>query len=392
MATNDLATQEFLKVLTSVLGPVKTSTLALHEPNIGEHEHQLVAECLSSGWVSSVGAFITQFENQLSRITGAAHVIATVNGTTALHLALYAVGVKPGNEVIVPTLSFVATANSVAHCGAIPHFVDSSSETLGMDPISLRKHLASTTTKRGDDLVNKKTGNRIGAVVPMHAFGHPMQIDQLELVAKEFGLPIVEDAAESLGSYFGKKHTGTFGRCGVLSFNGNKTITTGGGGAILTDDEILATKIRHLATTAKIAHEWEFIHDATAWNYRMPNLNAALGCAQLDRLDEFLKNKRNLAKKYQTALVDAQFLKFVGEPTGTTSNYWLNTFRLVQPDLQTRNELLAAARVQGYLCRPAWNLLHKLPMYQNSPRAELAVAQMLENSLINVPSSANLGS
>ncbi len=264
MATYDLATQEFLKVLTSVLGPVKSSALALHEPNIGEHEHQLVAQCLSSGWVSSVGAFITQFENQLSKITGAAHVIATVNGTTALHLGLYAVGVKPGNEVIVPTLSFVATANSVAHCGALPHFADSSSETLGMDPIALRKHLASTTSKRGGDLINTKTGNRIGAIVPMHAFGHPMQIDELDLVAKEFGLPIVEDAAESLGSYFGKKHTGTFGRCGVLSFNGNKTITTGGGGAIFTDDEVLATKIRHLATTAKIAHEWEFIHDATA--------------------------------------------------------------------------------------------------------------------------------
>jgi perosamine synthetase len=218
-----------------------------------------------------------------------------------------------------------------------------------------------------------------------------MHIEELSLVAKEFGLPIVEDAAESLGSYVGKKHTGTFGRCGILSFNGNKTITTGGGGAILTDDESLALKIRHLATTAKLAHEWEFMHDETAWNYRMPNINAALGCAQLDRLDEFLLNKRNLANKYDIALKSSESLEFVSEPKGTTSNYWLNTVRLKKPNLQTRNELLTASRAKGYLCRPSWNLLHQLPMYDNSPRADLPVAQMLLNSLINVPSSANLG-
>jgi perosamine synthetase len=346
---------------------------------------------LSSGWVSSVGEFITRFENQLSKITGAAHVIAIVNGTCALQLALHSAGIKPGDEVIIPSLSFVATANAVAHCGATPHFADSDPVTLGLDPIALRKHLASTSTRQGDDLINTKTGARIGAVVPMHTFGHPMDIEELSLVAKEFGLPIVEDAAESLGSFVGKKHTGTFGRCGILSFNGNKTITTGGGGAILTDDESLALKIRHLATTAKLAHEWEFMHDETAWNYRMPNINAALGCAQLDRLDEFLLNKRNLANKYDIALKSSESLKFVSEPKGTTSNYWLNTVRLKKPNLQTRNELLTASRAKGYLCRPAWNLLHQLPMYDNSPRADLPVAQMLLNSLINVPSSANLG-
>jgi len=391
MTTHDLPTREFLEVLTSVLGPVEKSTIALHEPNIGPHEHKMVAECLSSGWVSSVGEFITRFENQLSKFTGAAHVIAIVNGTSALHLALHSVGIKPGDEVIIPSLSFVATANAVAHCGATPHFADSDPVTLGLDPVALRKHLASATTKQGNELINTKTGARIGAIVPMHTFGHPTQIEELILIANEFGLPIIEDAAESLGSYVGKKHTGTFGVCGILSFNGNKTITTGGGGAILTDNESLATKIRHLATTAKLAHEWEFMHDKTAWNYRMPNLNAALGCAQLDRLDEFLRNKRNLANKYDSALKSSESLEFISEPKGTTSNYWLNTVRLKKPNLQIRNELLTASRGKGYLCRPAWNLLHQLPMYDNSPRAELPIAQMLLSSLINVPSSANLG-
>jgi perosamine synthetase len=391
MTTYDLPTREFLEVLTSVIGPVEKSTIALHEPNIGPSEHKMVAECLSSGWVSSVGEFITRFENQLSKITGAAHVIAIVNGTCALHLALHSVGIKPGDEVIIPSLSFVATANAVAHCGATPHFADSDPVTLGLDPIALRKYLASTSTQQGDDLINTKTGARIGAIVPMHTFGHPMHIEKLSLVAKEFGLPIVEDAAESLGSFVGEKHTGTFGRCGILSFNGNKTITTGGGGAILTNDESLALKIRHLATTAKLAHEWEFMHDKIAWNFRMPNINAALGCAQLDRLDEFLLNKRNLAKKYDIALKNSETLEFVTEPKDTTSNYWLNTVRLKKPNLQIRNELLTASRAKGYLCRPAWNLLHQLPMYDNSPRADLPVAQMLLNSLINVPSSANLG-
>lgn len=392
MATYEPPTEEFLEILTAVLGPINQSTIALHEPNIGTHEHEMVAKCLSSGWVSSIGEFITRFENQLSKITGAAHVIAVVNGTCALHLAMHSVGVKPNDEVIIPTLSFVATANAVAHCGAIPHFVDSDPTTLGLDPVALRSHLASVTTRRGADLVNTKTGRRISAIVPMHTFGHPMQIEELILVAKDFGLPIVEDAAESLGSFVGNKHTGTFGRCGTLSFNGNKTITTGGGGAILTDDELLATKIRHLATTAKLAHEWEFIHDEIAFNYRMPNLNAALGCAQLDRLEEFLKNKRNLADKYENASRNSGTLQFVSQPNGTTSNYWLNTFRLTKPNLQIRNELLAASRAKGYLCRPAWNLLHQLPMYGDSPHADLPVAQTLLNSLINVPSSAILGS
>ena len=388
MTTSNPSKQEFLAVLKSVLGESGSSPIALHEPNIGQRENELVSKCLSSGWVSSVGEYISEFETGLAKFTNSKHAIAIVNGTAALHLALHAVGVKPGDEVLVPTLSFVATANSVSHCGAIPHFVDSDPETLGLDPHALRKHLSANASLRDGELHNTTTGRRISAVVPMHTFGHPMQIAALIDVAKEYNLTVVEDAAESIGSFVGKVHTGTFGKCGTLSFNGNKTITTGGGGAILTNDDELAKRIRHLATTAKVPHDYEYIHDAVAFNYRMPNINAALGCAQLSRLDDFLSAKRILAKKYAEGFSSARSMQFVTEPHGTTSNYWLNTIRLNKPDLALRDELLSAARADGYMCRPAWNLLHTLPMHESSPRAKLPVAQNLWQSLINIPSSA----
>ena len=388
MTTSNSSKQEFLAVLKSVLGESGGSPIALHEPNIGEHEKDLVAKCLSSGWVSSIGEYISEFETGLTKFTNSKHAIAIVNGTAALHLALHAVGVKPGDEVLVPTLSFVATANAVAHCGAIPHFVDSDPETLGLDPDALREYLSNNTSLRAGQLHNSKTERRISAVVPMHTFGHPMQIEKLLKVAAEFNLTVVEDAAESIGSFVGKVHTGTFGNVGILSFNGNKTITTGGGGAILTNDAELAQRIRHLATTAKLTHEYEYIHDAVAFNYRMPNINAALGCAQLNRLGEFLSAKRVLADKYSAGFAGVSSMSFIAEPRGTTSNYWLNTIRLNKPDTKLRDELLIAARLDGYMCRPAWNLLHTLPMYGDSPRAELPVAQNLWRSLINIPSSA----
>ena len=388
MSTSNSSKQEFLAVLKSVLGESGSSPIALHEPNIGQRENELVSKCLASGWVSSVGEYISEFEQGLAKFTNSKHAIAVVNGTAALHLALHSVGVKPGDEVLVPTLSFVATANAVSHCGAIPHFVDSDPETLGLDPYALREHLRANASLRDGELHNTSTGRRISAVVPMHTFGHPMQIEALIDVAKEFNLVVVEDAAESIGSYVGSTHTGTFGRCSSLSFNGNKTITTGGGGAILTNDSGLAQRIRHLATTAKMPHDYEYIHDAVAFNYRMPNINAALGCAQLSRLDDFLSAKRVLAKKYSEGFSSARSMQFVAEPHGTTSNYWLNTIRLSKPDLSLRDELLVAARASGYMCRPAWNLLHTLPMYESSPRAKLPVAQNLWQSLINIPSSA----
>ncbi len=388
MTTFNSSKQEFLAVLKSVLGESGESPIALHEPNIGQHENDMVVRCLNSGWVSSVGQYISEFETGLAKFTNSKHAIAVVNGTAALHLALHAVGVKPGDEVLVPTLSFVATANAVSHCGAIPHFVDSDPETLGLDPNVLREYLSATAVSRDGHLHNVKTGRKISAVVPMHTFGHPMQVEKLIEVAAEFNLTVVEDAAESIGSFVGGVHTGTFGRCGILSFNGNKTITTGGGGAIVTNDDELAKRIRHLATTAKMPHDYEYIHDDVAFNYRMPNINAALGCAQLNRLAEFLSSKRVLANKYATEFFGVASMSFVAEPHGTTSNYWLNTVRLNKPDLALRDDLLRAARADGYMCRPAWNLLHTLPMYENSPRAELPVAQSLWRSLINIPSSA----
>ena len=388
MTTSNPSKQEFLAVLKSVLGEAGSSPIALHEPNIGQRENELVSKCLASGWVSSVGEYIAEFEHGLAKFANSEHAIAVVNGTAALHLALHSVGVKPGDEVLVPTLSFVATANAVSHCGAIPHFVDSDPGTLGLDPLALREHLRANTSIRNGELHNTTTGRRISAVVPMHTFGHPIQIETLIDVAEEFNLVIVEDAAESIGSYVGKTHTGAFGKCGSLSFNGNKTITTGGGGAILTNDAELAERIRHLATTAKMPHDYEYIHDAVAFNYRMPNINAALGCAQLSRLDDFLSAKRVLATKYAAGFSGANSMEFVAEPHGTTSNYWLNTVRLKKPDLSLRDELLVAARANGYMCRPAWNLLHTLPMYESSPRASLPVSQDLWQSLINIPSSA----
>jgi perosamine synthetase len=259
-----------------------------------------------------------------------------------------------------------------------------------MDPAALSDHLSAVAEKTAQGLRNRNTGRRIAAIVPMHTYGHPVDMGPLADVAGRFQLPIVEDATESLGSTYHGKHAGTFGLLGALSFNGNKIITTGGGGAILTDDAGLARRGKHLTTTAKLPHRWDFFHDEVAWNYRLPNLNAALGCAQMDRLPDFMARKRELAARYQAAFESVAGLGFVAEPAGSRSNYWLNTVRLEQPDVEVRNQLLAAANDAGYLCRPTWTLLHKLPMYSDAPRARLPVAEQLESSLINVPSSAKL--
>ena len=376
---------QVIEAIRSVVGP---GTVALHEPSFNGNEIAYLTECINSTYVSSVGKFVDRFEKELAEYTGAKYVVAVVNGTAALHIALKLAGVLPGDEVLIPALTFVATANSVIYCNATPHFVDSEELTLGIDSNKLREYLKANTEQVSNECININTGKIIRAIVPMHTFGHPINISALVDVAKEFNLEIVEDAAESIGSYVGNTHTGTFGKCGTLSFNGNKTITTGGGGAILTNDDDLAQRIRHLATTAKMPHDYEYIHDAVAFNYRMPNINAALGCAQLSRLDDFLSAKRILAKKYAEGFTSAGSMQFVTEPHGTTSNYWLNTIRLNKPDLGLRDELLVAARANGYMCRPAWNLLHTLPMYESSPRAKLPVAQNLWQSLINIPSSA----
>jgi perosamine synthetase len=298
--------------------------------------------------------------------------------------------VRPGDEVLVPALSFVATANAVSHAGATPHFVDSARDTLGLDPAAVRAVLAGLQTRDGAT-VNPATGARIAAIVPMHTFGHPVDIVGLLEVADEYGIPVVEDAAESLGSYVGDRHTGLFGRLGILSFNGNKILTTGGGGMILTDDEELGKHAKHLTTTAKLPHAWEFEHDEVAWNYRMPNLNAALGVAQFSRLPGFLVEKRALAARYRAAFAELPEFEFLDEPAGTSSNFWLSSVRLVDADRGVRDELLAAAQADGLQCRPFWNLLSDQRMYTSAPRGDLAVARELQDAVISLPSSPILG-
>lgn len=376
--------ERFLAALQFVLPDIRP--IALHEPLFGGNEWSYVKECIDTGWVSSVGKYVDEFERRLAEITGSRHAIATVNGTAALHVALKLAGVMPGDEVLIPALSFVATANAVSHCGAIPHFVDSSEATLGLAPEALRGYLASIGEKTSGGLRNKATSRRLAAVVPMHAFGHPVDIDGLLAIAADFDIPVVEDAAESLGSLYRGKHTGTFGTFAALSFNGNKIVTTGGGGAILTQDAELAHHAKHITTTAKRPHKWEFFHDEVAWNYRLPNINAALGCAQLERLDQYVSAKRNLARRYQQAFEHDPDICFIGEPAGCKSNYWLSTIALRNPSPELRDSILAITNDSGLMVRPAWTLLNRLPMYQNCPAASLSVAEHLEASLINLPS------
>lgn len=368
---------------------VATAPCSLHEPLLCGNAEEYVTDCIRSGWVSSVGSYVDRFEQDLAKYMGTAHCVATVNGTAALHVAMLLADVKPGDEVIVPALSFVATANAVANCGASPHFVDIDDQTLGMDPGKLEQHLEQIAETRGDNLHNRDTGARIACVVPMHTFGHPCEIDKLCEVAERFHLPVVEDAAESLGSTYRGKHGGTFGKLGAVSFNGNKIITTGGGGAILTDDEELAKQAKHLTTTAKVPHRWLYNHDQHAFNYRMPNLNAALGCAQLEVLDHFLSTKRQIASQYRTAFSSVNGVQFVNEPANATSNYWLNAIRL-DGDETFRDSILEATNDAKLMTRPCWTPLNRLPMYADCPADNLQQTDAVFSSTINIPSSCSL--
>lgn len=389
MNVDDLG-NELIRTLESVVPRSAPRPIALHEPEFGDTEQHLVSECIRTGWVSSVGSYVDEFEDTLRELTGSRFAIAIASGTAALHLVLHVLGVRPGDEVIVPTLSFVATANAVAHCGAIPHFVDSESSTLGLDPAALRKRLDEIGVRDTSRLLNRETGRRIAAVIPMHAFGLACKIDEIAVVADEFGLPVIEDAAESLGTTIGDRHCGRIGRAAMLSFNGNKIITTGNGGAVITDDADIARSCRHLSTTAKLKHQWRFDHDQVGWNYRLPNLNAALGVAQLRRLEDFLRRKRQLHDMYEAGFKRNPRMMVFSERHGTRSNYWLNTIRIPKITLQERESLLARLHGAGYLCRPAWTLLHKLPMYSSVPRGELTEAEELESELICLPSGPRL--
>jgi aminotransferase in exopolysaccharide biosynthesis len=386
LAQSALAPQ-IVEAVRSVVGP---GPVALHEPRFAGNEWVYLKECLDSTYVSSAGKFVDRFEADLAAYTGARHVVAVVNGTAALHVALRLAGVQPGDEVLIPALTFVATAAAAVYCGATPHIVDSEERTLGLDPKALRGHLQATTEMRSGNCVNRATGRVIRALVPMHTFGHPVDIEGVLAVARDFELALVEDAAESLGSTAHGRHTGTFGLMGTLSFNGNKTVTTGGGGAILTDDAELARHAKHLTTTAKVAHRWEFLHDEVGYNFRLPNINAALGCAQLEQLPDFLASKRMIFERYQAAFARLQQARIVAEPDGCRSNYWLQTLILDESAAGQRDAILTATNDVGLMTRPAWALVHRLAPYRECPRAELPVAESLERRLINLPSSAHL--
>ncbi|OAJ71038.1 aminotransferase DegT [Methylobacillus sp. MM3] len=380
------------RILQAIRAVVGDGSVALHEPRFAGNEWAYLKDCLDSTFVSSVGRYVDRFEADLAAYTGARHAVAVVNGTAALHVALQLAGVQAGDEVLVPALTFVATANAVAYCGAIPHFVDSEERTLGLDPQALRDYLGATTELRDGRCVNLATGRVIRAVIPMHAFGHPLDIEGVLALARDFHLEVVEDATESLGSTIHGKHTGTFGRMGVLSFNGNKVITTGGGGAILTDDTELAKHAKHLTTTAKLPHRWAYVHDEIGYNYRLPNINAALGCAQLEQLSGFVEAKRRLHARYQTAFAGISEAHILVEPEGCRSNYWLQTLLLDEPVADLRDELLQATNDAGLMTRPVWMLMHNLPPYRACPSMPLPVSGSLEKRIINLPSSVTVGS
>ncbi|GAB6037215.1 LegC family aminotransferase [Fundidesulfovibrio butyratiphilus] len=377
-----------VETLRQVLG--ETGFVPLHEPSFEGREHELVNDCLDTGWVSTAGKYVDEFERMLEAFTGAKRAVVTSCGTTALQVALQLAGARRGDEVLVPALTFVGTANSVAHLGATPHFVDSCESTLGVDPARLEAHLAQTVEMRDGQARNRRTGARVAALVPVHIFGHPADMDALLDLAARYRLAVVEDAAEALGSYQGERHAGTLAPMGILSFNGNKTITTGGGGAILFQDEQQGALAKHLTNTAKTPHKWEYFHDMTGYNFRLPNLNAALGCAQMELLPEFLGRKRRLAEAYAKAFARVPGLRFQTEPRGCTGNYWLNAILLDEPDPVLRDDVLEKTNAAGYMTRPAWTLLNRLPMYATCPSADLSGATNLAGRIVNIPSGPRI--
>jgi perosamine synthetase len=364
-----------------------TEFIPLHEPKFAGNEKTYLVDCIDSTFVSSVGKYVDRFELEMAKYTGAKYAVATVNGTAALHITLKLVGVNQGDEVITQSLSFVATCNAISYCGARPVFIDVDRDTLGLSPQSLSDFLSTNTTKTANGCINKTTGRRIAAVVPMHTLGHPCRIDKVAEICKEFGIPLVEDAAESLGSYYQGKHTGTFGKLAAFSFNGNKTITTGGGGMIITDDESLAKRAKHITTTAKKPHSYEFIHDEIGYNYRLPNINAALGCAQMESLPRLLESKREIATAY-AEFFSASNITFVKESSQASANYWLNA--LVLEDRQARDVFLKELNDAGVMSRPIWRLMNELPMFESCQSDALVNAKWLEERVVNIPSSARV--
>lgn len=365
-----------------------TDLVPLHAPVFTGNEKKYLNECIDTTFVSYVGRFVTLFEEKIAAYTGAKYAVAVVNGTCALEIALKLCGVKSGDEVLTQALTFVATSNAIAYCGGNIIFIDSEKQNLGMCPEKLEEFLIKNTEIRTDGYCyNKNTNNKISVCVPVHIFGHPCLIDKINEICSKHNIIVVEDAAESVGSTYFGKHTGTFGKTAVLSFNGNKTITTGGGGMIITDDEQLAKKAKYITTTAKVPHPYEFFHDELGYNYRMTNVNAAIGCAQMEKLDEYIANKRETAALYKEFFVK-QKIEFFSEKENCFSNYWLNV--IILKDREQREDFLKYTNENGVMTRPAWTLMNKLPMYKNCLHTNLDNAQWLEDRIVNIPSSVRL--
>ncbi|MBI3771283.1 MAG: LegC family aminotransferase [Gammaproteobacteria bacterium] len=386
---NKTTIQEAFKILAGAF-PEARKPIGLHEPSFSGQEWNYVKDCLDSGWVSSVGEYVNRFERMLEEYTGVNHAIATVNGTAALHICLILAGVSADDEVLIPSLTFVATANAVRYCGAIPHFVDVDLLSLGIDTVKLRTYLEQIAIRKSDGCYNRNTGRRIRGLVVMHTFGHPSDLDSIQSVCQEYNITLIEDAAEALGSFYKGKHCGNWGASATLSFNGNKVVTCGGGGAILTNNKDIAQQARHITTTAKLPHAWEFYHDQTGYNYRMPNINAALGCAQLEKLPTFIREKREIAKNYHRLYANFNGAHVFNEQQYSSSNYWLNLLIFSGITRHERDELLGMCHEANILCRPIWTPMHRLPMYESCPRMDLSITEKLHERVICLPSGTRL--
>jgi perosamine synthetase len=378
----------FENVINFIQETYKTKEfIPLHEPKFIGNEKQYLNECIDSTFVSSVGKFVDEFEQKISDYTGAKYAIATSNGTSALHISLLLANVEQNDEVITQPLTFVATCNAISYCGAQPIFIDVDIDTMGLSPSVLKDFFENNTSVKNQQCVNNKTRKVIKACVPMHTFGHPCRIDEIKEICDKYHVFLIEDAAESVGSIYKGGHTGTFGQVGVMSFNGNKIITAGGGGCIITNDKTLAEKAKYLTTTAKVPHKWGFYHDMIGYNYRMPNLNAALLVAQLEKLDTFLDSKRELADVYNE-FFNSTGCKFVTESADCKSNYWLNS--IILQDKQQRDEFLDETNSSGIMTRPIWTLMNKLPMFEYAQCSDLTNSEWLEDRVVNIPSSVIL--
>jgi perosamine synthetase len=358
--------------------------IPLHEPKFIGNEKKYLDQCIDTTFVSSVGKFVDQFEKKIAKFTGSKYAIATCNGTSALHISLLLANVDQNSEVITQPLNFVASSNAINYCGAKPIFIDVDKDTMGLSPSALKEFLYKKTTIKNRQCINNKTGKVIKACVPMHSYGHPCRIDEIKRLCKKYNIFLVEDAAESVGSLYKGKQTGTFGKIGVLSFNGNKIITAGGGGCILTNETILAKKAKHLTTTAKLAHKWDFKHDMVGYNYRMPNLNAALLVAQLENLKKFIKNKIDLAERYENFFQSTNYT-FFKEPKNCKSNYWLNS--IILKNKKQRDNFLKITNSNGIMTRPIWTLMNRLPMFRHSQCENLKNSKWLNDRVVNIPSS-----